>query len=383
MRKITDKDLGGLLAALRAFTGHLSGERLSRKKGLALLEKALLFNGNTVDELLNKENWGRAAAACPGLTAEGYVDALANRDIEVRELRAETGWDDPVNGFALVAEATHDFYMELTRKGGKWNIPSALKNLADAIRAYGLQSILSEKTVRKVNDGRKDAVTCYAYIEALLKDPSLIEPEGETDAQQERREEEENMVDLLIAQPSPNMDEMPDFPEEEESIYLNGIETPVDAETSLVVKESPSDVKKRCVLDAIQDYTLSDMSHLFASVKGDGKLTFAETVERIALGLFDPSTEDDVAQNVHKSLNADLVDRFVDCVRMQGVEMSREVAERYDILHEGWDLRSDEMRRLHKVKALIFAYGEDDPDLLEAVKDLERMYLGTEETENN
>lgn len=382
MRKITDKDYGGLLAALRVFIGHLSGERLPRKKGLELLERAFERNGNTADEIFNKENWGRALALDPALSAESYIDGLAldGRQTEVKPLGAEPDTDGTSGGLMLVAEAVHAFYMEITGRGGKWSIPSALQNVATAIERYGLQAILSEEVILRVNGSHKDSVTCYAYIASLLENPDLVKDEEETEAQSARREEEANLAEAaeaaLAAVPQltgENPDE--DF---EYADYVDPDETgdgPAGDATAFVVKESPQDVKLRWVKSAIENYTVADLTSLMGTMKVDKALTFSEMVYRLANGMFNPAVENEAARNVHMGLNADLLQPFIDCVRMQGIEMDAEIAERYDILYDSWDLRCDEMRRLHKVKALIFTYGEDDPDLLQAAKDIEAMYL--------
>ena len=74
------------------------------------------------------------------------------------------------------------------------------------------------------------------------------------------------------------------------------------------------------------------------------------------------------------SICGDLLPTFINCVRTQGIDMDEETAGQYDILHDSWDLRSPETRKLQKLKKLIYSAAHDDPDLLSAIPDIERLY---------
>lgn len=400
MRIFTDNDKRGLLIALRVFLRNLNGERLSQASGIPLIEKAL-DAGLSVDELLNKGNYGRAVEVQPELTFAEYVDILCDRRIEVKGIKDEPMWHDTANGFGIIAEAAHDFFMEVSGKGGKWNIPSALVNLAKAIRAYSLQAVLSETLIKEVI-GDNPEMTYFNYILAIVKDFNSLSIDNEpTEAQLNRQKEEEEFIRTNVEDPvhedeSPEKrnegpeqgdgaeepepeeeytDERPEdepFPPEEEYI-------PEGFESVVVTQQSPADIKKNCLRTVLGNYSVNELLGLVKTIKDGMDIPVDEVLNRLANGRFEPKLEDAATQKIHQEINADLILSFISCVRVQGREMDEETATEYDILHQNWDLRTPAVRKRHKLLRLILTEGKDDPDLLDAIQDIEKMYLDDEE----
>ena len=404
MRTFTEKDYRGILVAFRTFLRAMNGERLPQKAGDALIRKAV-DNGICMDVLFNVANWNRAAQANgeTPLTAEEYVEALCSRHIEAHPLKDEPNWAEPdLGGFRIVAEAVHDFYVEVTGTGGKWNTPSAMKNLARAIRSYSLQALMSEENIRNVTTvlGMEEAPSFFAYTVTIANDFNSLEiNDGPTEAQEMRRQEDEAAVKAIFgeeeaaageetpseAEAEPEDEARPEnkSPEEDPQYTEPEENYPVaEAEPSggFFTAETPNELKRRCVSNAILTYTVEEIGALAAVTDTAGKeeqprVELVSVINDLTLGQFDVKKEDQLARDVHAELNNDLMPDFIACVRMQGVEMNEQLAEKYDVLRDSWDMRTSQTRKLLKLKKLIYDCGQDDPDLLEAVSDIESLYL--------
>lgn len=388
MRIITEKDLRGLLVAFRTFIRPLSGERISQQAGIPLITRAL-DAGITVDALFNKGNWDRAKALCPELTAEKYVTALCNREIDVLELKKEENWHDVEAGFAAVSEAVHDFFMEVSGKGGKWNIPSAHINLAKAISTYSLQAIMSEELIGRIVAGDEE-MTYFNYILTIVKDFNSLNVNCDLTEKQlqalnagtqadngDTREEKDEE-----APQDNNPDEAPEdtpFPEEggedeNDENYDGEAPDPSGFESTILLFPLPNKTKKDALKTIFGNYTPKELMGLVKTIDDGMNLSTDEVIERIVKGKFDRQMEDPETRRIHQQINADLIRPFVDCVQGQGKEMNEEMATDYDLLYESWDLRSPNMRKMHKMLKLIYSYGKEDPDLLEAAADIENLY---------
>ena len=394
MRIITENDRKALVAAFRVFIRALNGERFNRAEGADLIDKAV-SSGISVDVLLNKENWGRAVAVAGDIGAKEYVDILCGNRIDARELTEEPLWHEVSNGFGVIAEAAHDFFMEITGKGGKWNIPSALTNLAKAVRAHGLQAILSEALIKAVTEKTGDPeMTYFYYINEIVRDfDTLPVDSSPTQMQLDRQTEQDEYIESITREiddastgtdgdrdePAPEdgpaeededegipgePDEDEPFPEPEE----NGFET------MFIVQNNPRDFKKEALRNALGNYTPTELMGIVATVEDGESKSISELIDDFADGRFDPSLETNDARSIHMSICGDLLPTFVNCVRTQGIDMDEETAGQYDILHDSWDLRSPETRKLHKLTKLIYSAAHDDPDLLSAIPDIERLY---------
>ena len=389
MRIFTEKDILGLLVALRAFLKPLSGERISRQAGIPLIQKAL-DGGVTLDELFNKGNWDRAKAIDPGLDAQRYADLLIERAFEVKELKAETDWHSPDNGFAAVSEAVHDFFMEVSGKGGKWNIPSAHVNLAKAISTYSLQAILSEELVSRVV-GQEEEMTYFNYILTIVKDFNSLQVNCDLSESQEKaraaldngktqetsgsREEKEETTDpdeVPEDTPFPSEEET-DSPAEEEE-YQDNEPDASGFESTVLLFPLPNKTKKDSLKTILGNYTPKELVGLVKTIDDGMNLSTDEVIDRLVKGKFDRNMEDVETRRIHQQINNDLIRPFVDCVHGQGREMDEDMATEYDLLYESWDLRNPNVRKMHKLLDLIYTYGKEDPDLLEASSDIEEFY---------
>lgn len=390
MRIITDKDKRGLLVALRVFLRAVNGERLPGSAGIPLIEKAL-ESGLSFDQLLNKGNWERAQEVIPSLSFADYIELLCDRRIDVRELRDEPLWHESANGFSIVAEAAHDFYLELSGNGGKWNIPSALVNLAKVIRSYGLQPVLSEKLILEVLQNDPNT-TYFNYILAIVNDFNTLSIETAPTQWQERREQEdaeaitetcedpdgasgENENEDVNWEEHGLGDENEEDSAPEDTPYPDPEEEQIPGfESVIVAANNPNEMKKACLRTVLGNFSPNELLGLIRTIDGGMDLTLDDIVTKLANGQFDPKAEDVETRRIHQEINSSLIISFVDCVHMQNREMDEETAAEYDILHESWDLRTPEVRKLHKLLKLIYTQGKDDPDLLDAVSDIEQLY---------
>lgn len=412
MRTFTEKDRRGLAVAFRIFVRAMSGERTGTAAAEKLVVKAT-SEGVGIDELLNKENWARAAALEPELTAERYAEMLIREEVETRPLTAEPMWHEPSYGFTVIAEAVHDYYKEVTGRGGKWNIPSALSNLAHAIRKWGLQTILSEDLIAEVNaTGANKDYTSYGYILALVKDFDTFHPETLTEPQEERMErkaaraEEEERACVTETDPDPEPEpgegdtgdpEDEPYPEpgdDDGEGASEGTETGIPDpapfqedepaqtfESSFDIRNNARELKRNSIRNFIFGYTTEEISALAGTIAGGTNLNLDEIVDALTDGQFDEEAENTAAASMHKNLNADLTSSFIACVLSLDVDMDDEKASQYDILKCNWDLRTPSVRKFYKVKNLIEEKTREypDPDLKEAVRDLERLYASEEE----
>ncbi len=410
MRIITPKDKQALLIAFRVFVRALNGERISQKAGDELMDR-FLDSGVSFDALFNKENWARVSAALGGTpTAKDYVEMLGSRQVEVRDLAKEPLWHDNANGFNTVAEATHDFFMEVTGRGGKWNIPSALTNLAKAIREHTLQAVMSEELIlRVVKDD--DKMGYFGYIQAIARDfNSLGIDTSPTEAQARRAQEDEDTIRMDAEKdgdaPAESLAEEATDAEGrpvhiEESVHETVIDTPgqegdtfveddpedepfpddtapgYEPETdfeSQFLPPNPRDLKRDSIKLVLENYTPKELMGIVRTIEGGDNLPVSQILDRLTDGLFDVSKETAETRQIHQGISSDLMPEFINCARTNGVQMDDELAGHYDILHDSWDLRTVEVRKLFKLKRLVALYGKDDSDLSSALADIEQYY---------
>ena len=371
MRTITEKDITGLAGALRVFIRAMSGERLALPFASALAASAI-GEGLSVDAILNPANWNRVLEACEAQapSAEEYIRMLVERAVEVRELTEEPSWHEADSGWETVAEAAHDFYMKVTGKGGQWSTPSALTNLAKAVSAHSLQAILSESLADAVSqDGEPRSF--FDYVKTIASDfNSLPVDDTPTEAQVRRRTEELETLEAIDSAAGADAEAEPVNPEDMPYPEMQGEFFP---ETT-VLSPDPRNYKRNSLLSIILGYNLVEISALAATIDDPEGMSLSQIVEKLADGDFRVSRETADARAIHMSLNGDLVNSFVTCVRTQGIEMDADQAAKYDLLHDSWDLRDPNIRKLHKLRRLIHQYGSSDDDLLSAELDLQKLY---------
>ncbi len=378
MRIITEKDKRGLLVAIRTFLRAVNGERLSQSAGMPVIEKALK-GGLTFDEILNKGNWLRASGLQPQLTFSGYIDILCDRKVPVLPIVCEPRWYEPENDFGIVAEAAHDFFQEVSGKGGKWNISSALTNIAKAIREHSLQAILSEDLIKQVLE-KDPECNYFNFVHSIVTDFNSLNIDTSLSEEQEAAlNTRENNASEQEADPAPAAEakiqpEDEPYPEEEDLSFDDENRHLASFDSIVVTENNPNDMKKSCLKTVLENYTPNELLGLVDTIPDGRDLCLEEIITKFANGQFDPKKETTEAMNIHQAINSDLMLSFIDCVRIQGKEMDEEIAAQCDILHDSWDLRTPEVRKMHKLLRLIYTEGKEDPDLLDAVNDIEQMY---------
>lgn len=425
MRIFTHKDKRATLVALRTFMRPLTGERIPGKEGSEMVDFALL-SGLTLDEIFNPANFSRALNASPGLTAADYIELMVNRSFEVRSLKDDEGWNETACGFLIVAETAQAFYKEITANGGKWNTPTALNNLAKCIRHHSLQAILSEGLINIVsermqdkaeavaenpdaepNDGEQNSqkgfLNFYNYILTIDEDVNTIPVDDSlTEEQQVRLRESEDLINAIYEEPlhaddnddpegmTDTVDENDDpydghtemAPEEENNDdgLEQGFEINREAEeeggftAAFISQNNPRDTKRNCIWASLGNYTYAELGGFLDTMENGAELSMQEIIENLTDGKFDVYKESPETARIHMSIVGDLLPSFIECVRTQGIIMDENLAAKYDILHDSWDLRDPAIRKLHKLKLLIYKQGDDDPDLIGAIHDIENLY---------
>ena len=384
-RTYTPKDLEGIAAALSSFLLRLSGKRTHAKRA-AVLTGQLAEAGVPLDVVFNPSNYRRARelnSQDEVLTPDGYVAALIRSDAPVhyRRLTEEHAWETEENGFAQVSEVVHDFFLAVTGKGGHWKTDSAVKNLAMTIRlGRNLDNILSEEVINAVRDNNaSDAVSCFAYVNALMKDPFAILQRdqdplyplvGTPPWSIPPEPEEEPLAESTIIQNDSDLDESGPMPGEDEGAPVG--ESPSGALDGVGI--NPSVTKLQSLTKAVYKLNPKEFSQIASLIEGWESLAYGTIIEKLSAGEFDPTREDDKAREMHAVLNGQLMEDFISCAGLQNVPMDFQGAAKIDLLHDSWDLRQDENRRLQKLKMLVREFGNDDPDLEEAVSDLAAFY---------
>lgn len=146
------------------------------------------------------------------------------------------------------------------------------------------------------------------------------------------------------------------------------------SETTFITQSTPDEMKKECLKLVLENYTPEEILSLAATIEGGEKLPMSSVVEKLAAGDFSVSLETPQARDIHQNISADLLNSFIENVRMQGVPMDEEVATHYDILHDSWEMRTPKARKLQKIRTLIVRYGGGDTDLDAVFADLENLY---------
>ena len=422
MRIFTEKDKKALVVAFKRFGTAMSGMRLKDAEWESMLTQALA-EGLTVDQLLNKENWARALKVSPELTPAEYVDILCERRIAVRDLKEEPMWyDTETSNFRTVAEAAHDFFMSVTGKGGKWNVPSALRNLQKVIGKHSLQAVLSEELIGAVTGGTD--MNYFNYIAALDKDFNSLPVDNTLTAEQQGRVDEEEKilsagVDTVQVPQTPETPEAPASPEPAESTSVTVVTDepapepeanqvnveypdpepepePEDSDddgrflygdderrnTSLLIPD-PRETKRSCINQVLFSCTPEQLQGflrilILEEEKENERslITMTELVDYLTDGKFDVGAEDPATKDCHMQINGDLENSFLTCVRSQRISISKEDVDQIDFLHDSWDFRDPFVRRYSKLKRLIRKADERDvdDDIKDALADLEKYY---------
>lgn len=415
MRQFTEKEILGFARALQTYMRFANGQKAAVKTYVALVEKAL-GQGLTMDELLNKENYSRAGQMINNPSAEEYIDTLIGRNVAVHTLRDDEGWDEPEN-IKMLAGCFHDFIIEILPKGGTYLTAAALENIRKAILRYGLQTIMDESYIEKHKAAFKDESkhTCFQFLVNLLQnaeDLGVRTYEDNLSEQQLARHREESIADAKPAGTVKDVDSN-DITEEDkkEAEKVSGenfndagdgveleTEPGIDPEEEIVqeyegqfaeedpeeddtfisssfnVNINPRDYKAQMIHDILLELSFEELNVL--SQMAPSAASFQELISALARGEYNKDKETVEARNLHQFMNTELIRPFIECVRIEGIEMDDAIASHYDILLDDWDLRDPKTRKKDKIKNLIYQHlkEEEDPDLQSAIEDIEKLY---------
>lgn len=394
MRQFTDKEINAFARGLMRYSYAIGAGRTQTATCEKNIRKALDC-GITLDELFNKGNYDRACMAADGTMPDmtTYVELLTARNIESAPLRDENLWTATDMGFSALAEAVHEIYIALTGFGGTYTTSNALNNLRNAITKHSLQGILSERLMKAAAE-QDGARNYFRFVHAAANSDSLPFETELSEEQERRARENEELAQQGETEPAAEQPEPGDAPEKPDSEAPSGGESgeteeneaedgsvpgpeeipDEDPNETVVIPQSPRDLKRTAVTETVFYLSADELKSLAPCVRDGTDVTVGDIVDALTNSEYDPSKEDMVGKAVHAALNERLAPAFVSCVLQQGLDMDEGRAARYDVLLQDWDLRTDRTRRLVKLKSLAFAYGDGDPDIDEAVKDLEAFY---------
>lgn len=409
-RDYTPNETAAIAAAFRTFlarTGHrkpttkAANEYVSAVLGEGLPAETLFIPDYVPGEPLTGAPDGETLAALARMTAAGP-----------RHVTDVRGWNEGTLSDAL-AEALHDFYQTLTGTGGKWNTPSARENITRAINEDGLETLMSETLIELIrdkygdSDGEETRLSFFAFVAGAIKElwklrvpaqdqsqspaPAPAGQAGEEEREEEEdderdpdppymeKEREEEEEPREQEEPEDETDDEHDREAFEDADLVPAPEMAEDSffQTEVLLENTPKECKRVAVETILKQFTPGELACLATMADTDepDKLSFLNIVERFTDGDFDPGAAKAEARRLHMLVNTELIDAFVDCVRLNGMAMDAETASGYDILHIDWDLRAPEVRKYYKLQGLILKYGEGDKDLEDAIGDLERLYL--------
>lgn len=144
---------------------------------------------------------------------------------------------------------------------------------------------------------------------------------------------------------------------------------------NLFPEEDPRDYKKKSITKIITRYSIKELMGLASTMPGGISISLNNLIDNLTDGKFDPKKENGEARQIHMQMNGDLWRPFVECQKILRVkDFSEEKNKDFDLLYNSWDMRKAPVRKLGKLRILIERYGEDDPDLLAAIEDIDWLY---------
>lgn len=407
MRIFTEQDKLALAAALQTFYAYLTGMTVRINACQEHVEKALA-GGITVDELLNMNNYRRLAEALDKPDLAAYIDALLYRKLPVLTIKEEDDWKDP-DTFIYYSEMFHDFYQKINGKGGTYTTSTAKMNLVKAITRNSFQAILSEKLILETMEktGQGENLTCFNYLVELLHNAENYDIDNSLSDEQEYRKKLSEPVEMEEAQKDEHAETVERESDEDQNVKTESAATqndeslyadPADMYTfnennmgdiddilsgdedehtdvAFISSFNPKQFKRNHIANVILGLTISDIVEFTQYLTNmTQNPTLEEFIGALTEGNINKKMESVTAREIHMFLNGELHPNFLECVRMQGVTISEETASKYDVLTEGWDMRNDNVRKIQKLKELIYMNAGDDADLQSVLTDLERMY---------
>lgn len=380
MKIFTKKDREALTVAFFTFMKNMDGRRTQIKSLTPVIDKGL-DNGLTIDEIFNLRNYARAKSIQENPTAAEYIDILIERQVDSIALNDDEQWEDNLNEVTLLSNCIHDFYITINPKGGTWNTDNARNNLYKVIRKNSLQGIMSENLINevaeKINVGKE--LTLFKYIETLLKDNEINVDNGLTQEQENRCKQAEEFIGQFIDNSH----------EEKPSLKTEGIaeeDTDIfnihewDEEEPMVetqfINQNPQEYKKHCLTQVLLSYPLDEINTIASIIINDTNepLTLENIINALTNGKYNKEKEDSKSNKCHQNINQDLTENWSNCLQMQGIEIENDMLSHCDPMIDSWDMRDDKTRKIQKLARLIYNYGEEDIDLLNALKDLENKY---------
>ena len=387
MKKITEKDRQGMARSLQVFMSCVNGKRTQVKSLLEATDRAI-DQGLSIDELLNTENYSRAQSITPSPDAMEYITIMAERQIQVRKLTEEEGWDDP-EGFSMIAQAFHAFYKEISPKGGTWSTPNAKIKLARAIRRHSLQAIMSEKLILEIMEKNPDGkdLTCFNYIDEILNSPEKYDIDESLTQEQHTRIDLENEIEEPVVEEPPVLETEGKETDNDSSIYETLEDSsvffteefdPNDMEevSSFISYKDPQEYKRGCITAILNGLSFVELNALKDAVEDE--VYECNTIEDFIWALTDcklnRNLESEDARSAHQYFQTELAEPFISCLQLQGIDINEDNVSNYDILLTNWDMRDIKTRKLQKLKQLIYDNADDDQDLIDAIKDIENLY---------
>jgi len=355
MKQYSEKEYAAATKAMTTFMCVANGKQPDTEAYAGLTRKAL-ERGAGFDILLNAANYARAAAAKGSApSAQEYVDAILERNIEILPLTKEPAWDD---GMAVktLTECFHDWYSEINPTPGAYRSAQARTLLCAAASAFGLDGIMRQGLVEEYLQQADHSPNCMSYLKWLTRaaesDTIPVSTDGR-DGEDGISGDDESPEDMPVP--------------------------PADALTFLSMP-SPREYKRNTICEAINELPLSSVARLMEVF--DPEISFEEFVSALTNGDIDAGKEMADAREAHQAINGALYDAYMSCARWQGVEISADTARTLDLLRENWDLRDESTRKLQKLKELIFKASAEnaiDTDMIAVIADLESYYNKKEE----
>ena len=387
-RIFNQKDIQGLGRVLSYMASLASGASPSDERCEELC-RAALAAGLTVDEMFNPINF---VSVNFSQNMEEFLDRLICNNIKIVALKDNENWADGPN-MVIITDIVKAFF-----KGeipGPYAVISVNELLKEAISKNDLQTLLSYETYERLTKDTQ-VVNIEGYLKLFIAAdlPNLYSKE-----QIERRELEAYSV-LEMCE---NAEECNDECNGESKEACQDIEAE-DGEAHNISTESieegnicptekddlefsehievgtvvnlfnPRDMKRNHIVNAIYGLQVDELITLLSAF--DSNKCYEEVLDDLTDGKIEGLKEQVATRNVHQIINSMLYPYYISCTRMQGVEVSEELASKTDFLAVSWDLRDKKTRRLQKMRELIMEAMQEreDDDLLGALNDLESIY---------
>ena len=424
MDNYTNNEIKGLCKAYIYLVSQYGGDMMDVPSETEAEDNIRLAIENNVlmDALLNPYNLLRARESLSEydpnlkLTGTNYVMFIAEFVINVGHLKWEL--KNLAEGESLDSYLLHMFQAFLIGAGLECNkeieeyssdveltiLSKGVQNLTLVIENIGLDLFLSEKhiTFNRLYDKIQKTTEIDSFQNILLDiwylyTPvlDLMEREPEEKELTTHNDYEEGPKELSVAvegrddlkeyeiegEPTAAEDEKESEAEEttnnEESLDRGADDEIDDFEyvgTNLVCKIDPLEYKKNCLIEVLQKAPFSYITTLAECTENSE--TFLDIINSIASGKYDKEKESIEGRKIRQELKFELLPHFVECVRLEGVDMDTDKAGNFDLALIDWEMRNENNRKKGKLRSIIYAQLErnEDPDLRNVLEDIENFY---------